>query len=251
MTLPPDYRFDDFTETEYRNLLRLAKENWEFVSFPDFQKGGRICLWRHDIDVSVHRAYRLAQIEAEEGVKATYFVHLHSKFYNAMEDVVMEKLSGILELGHMLGLHFDPQVYVSRTQSRQQALDLISFEQQTLQNLFMTNVSAFSFHHPDIGGWLDFTVDAIGGMVNAYGSHIREHFRYCSDSNGYWRFQRLKDLLETAADSKLHVLTHPEWWQSSAMSPRERILRAIEGRAFQTREWYEKTLIEMGRQNVR
>src|SRR5215212_5067659 len=152
MALPTNYHFDDFTETEYRRSLRLAKKNWELVSFPHFRQAGKICLWRHDIDVSVHRAYRLAQIEAEEDMQATYFVHLHSKFYNTFEDDVMRRILGILALGHRLGLHFDPQVYVNQTKSREDALQHIVFERQLLQNLFHADVDVFSFHHPDVGG---------------------------------------------------------------------------------------------------
>ena len=54
---------------------------------------------------------------------------------------------------------------------------------------------------------------------------------YVSDSNGYWRFERLPEVLAAGAHERLHVLTHPEWWQEEAMSPRERILRCIAGRA--------------------
>lgn len=37
---------------------------------------------RHDIDNSLSQALRLAEIEAEEGVKSTWFVLLRTDFYN-------------------------------------------------------------------------------------------------------------------------------------------------------------------------
>lgn len=78
--------FETFTEHEYRNLLRITKVNWQILPFSASQSKGRICLWRHDIDFSVHRAYKLAQIEAEKQIQSTFFIHLHSHFYNALED---------------------------------------------------------------------------------------------------------------------------------------------------------------------
>ena len=245
------YLFGDFTEVEYRKLLRLAKANWEFISFPDYRRLGRVCLWRHDIDFSAHRAYRLAQIEAEEGIRATYFVHLHSRFYNALEDEVAQLISSIQALGHMLGLHFDPHFWVAFQNDRCDSLQQMRFERRIMQRLFEAEVPAFSVHMPDTGDWPGIDADSVCGMVNAYGPYIRSSYRYCSDSNGYWRFDRLKDVLESATDEKLHILTHPEMWTPEAMSPRARVTRCIEGRAARQQRWYDDTLAKWGRINVR
>ena len=79
-----DYRFDDFTEKGYREALALARVHWAFESFGTERREPH-ALWRHDIDVSPNRALRLAQIEHEGGLKATYFFLLHCEFYNCME----------------------------------------------------------------------------------------------------------------------------------------------------------------------
>ena len=42
----------------------------------------RQIIWRHDIDMSVHRAYSLAKLERGLGVKSTFFILPHSEFYN-------------------------------------------------------------------------------------------------------------------------------------------------------------------------
>ncbi|MBM4447577.1 MAG: hypothetical protein FJ023_09610 [Chloroflexi bacterium] len=246
-----DYHFEDFTEPEYRKLLRLAKASWELIPFMDYRKRGRLCLWRHDVDFSAHRAHRLAQIEAEEGVQATYFIHLHSKFYNALEDEVVERISKIQALGHILGLHFDPQFYSAFLNSRTEVLKQMEFERRTMQRVFKTKVSAFSIHIPELSNWSSIDADEVGGMINACGQYIKNNYRYCSDSNGYWRFLRLKDLLEAAEDERLHVLTHPEMWTPEPMSPRLRVTRCIEGRAARQHQWYDDILARAGRENVR
>ncbi len=246
------YYFEDFTENEYRKILKLAKQSWEFIPFAEYRRSGRLCLWRHDLDFSVHRAYRLAQIEAEEGLRATYFILLHSPFYNALENEVLRLISGIRDLGHDLGLHFDPTSYTDLFHSADLFAEKLAFEQGILSSVFGVEIRAFSLHNPTVGDWLVRAEqeDEIAGMVNAYGPYTRHNYGYCSDSNGYWRFRRLRDVLTAATDERLHVLLHDGWWTPEAMSPRQRISRAIEGRAAWQLRIYDQMLAETGRENV-
>ena len=237
----------DFTEAEYRRLLRLALSSYRFIAFPELRSAEpRSVLWRHDIDLSVHRALALARIEAEEGVRTTYFLNLHSAFYNALESDVARRVREIVALGHDLGVHFDPTFYTRRAIPLEEAL---AWERRLLESVFGSAVSSFSLHNPDAAGWRD-DRDEIAGLVNAYGGTLRALFAYCSDSNGYWRFRRLRDVLEAAEDERLHVLTHPEWWVPEPMLPRARVARCIDGRAARQHERYDRALDEMGRRNV-
>src|SRR5205814_3984178 len=111
-------------------------------------------------------------------------------------------------------------------------------------------VSAFSLHNPDLAGWSDGR-DEIGAMVNASGSYVTQHYTYASDSNGYWRFTPLDEVLTDGEHERLHVLTHPEWWVPEPMSPRERVSRAIEGRAQRQHARYDEVMKAMRRENVR
>jgi hypothetical protein len=237
----------DFTEAEYRRLLRLALRSYRPIAFPQFRSAepGSL-LWRHDLDFSVHRALALARIEAEEGVHATYFLNLHSAFYNAFEAEIADRAGQIVALGHDLGVHFDPSFYAARGAPPEEAL---AAERRLLESVFETAVLSFSLHNPETAGWRD-DRDEIAGMVNAYGASLRATFAYCSDSNGYWRFRRLRDVLEAAEDERLHVLTHPEWWVPEPMPPRARVARCIDGRAARQHERYDRVLAEMGRRNV-
>lgn len=243
-------QFEEFTETGYRCLLRLAKARWQLSNFADYKKAGKICLWRHDIDFSVHRAYRLAQIEMEEGVKATYFIHLHNMFYNLLEDTNMILISRIRDLGHDIGLHFDPAFWAARIETENDMNAWLTFEQKILQQTFQVEIRAFSFHNPNIGNWLSMDKDEMSGMINAYGRYFKQNYGYCSDSNGYWRFSRLKDVLEMGRENKLQVLTHPAWWTLDPMSPRVRISRCIDGRAKRQHRKYDEFLEKTGRINI-
>ena len=68
-------------------------------------------------------------------------------------------------------------------------------------------------------------------MINTYAKEIKTAVTYCSDSNGYWRFKRMFDLIANEKPEKLQILTHPEWWTLNIMSPKEKVWRSIEGRS--------------------
>ena len=246
-----NYHFEDFTENEYRKLLRIARADWTFISYADYRRPGKVCLWRHDLDLSVHRGYRLAQIEAEEGIRATFCIPLHSKSYNPLEQEITNLILAICNLGHDLGLHFDPTFYASRLQCDDDLQAFLKFEQQFLAEMFQAEIRVVSFHNPDVGNSLRLDQDEIAGMINTYGRYFKQHYGYCSDANGYWRFRRLRDVLEAAEDEKLQVLTHPGWWVPEPMSPRGRIARCVEGRAAKISMLYDRRVAERGRENVR
>jgi hypothetical protein len=246
-----NYHFEDFTETEYRKLVRLARENWKIVPFTERRKAGKICLWRHDMDLSPHRARRLAEIESEEGLSATYLVLLHSTFYCALEKEIREIIKGIARLGHDIGLHFDPGFYGAEELEGNGLGRLLAFEKNVLETAIGVRVSAISFHNSEkMPPAVKPEDEEVAGMVNTSSRYIREKFGYCSDSNGYWRFRRLREVLESGVDQRLHVLTHPGWWVPEVMSPRERVARCINGRANTHLKYYESAMADYGRTNV-
>lgn len=244
------YCFKDFTEDNYRKLLVLAKDKYKFIDYGRYRNQGRNILWRHDLDFSVHRARRLAQIEAEEGVNSTFFVNIHSDFYNALEPEIMDIIFEIIELGHNLGLHFDPIPYTRKIIDIFDLEPYLNLEKEILERIFKTSISALSFHNPEAANCLSVTQEVLCGMVNSYSEYLKLNYGYCSDSNGYWRFERLEDVLKSGKYEKLQVLTHDGWWVPQPASPRDRISRCIEGRAKAQHKRYDNLLKKYRRENV-
>ncbi len=242
--------FKDFTEENYRYLLRIAKQHYQFITYTGIEKPGKKLLWRHDIDLSVQRAYRLAQIEKEEGVYSTYFIHLHNEFYNLFEFDITQKIKEIRDMGHEIALHFDP-LYYGNIKTLEQLEKYLNLEKHFIEDVFNIKCKAFSFHNPDTFNYKAFTQTQIAGMINTYSNFLQDNYAYCSDSNGYWRFERLQDVLESQKYDNLQVLTHPGWWTPESMSPRDRITRCIEGRAAAQHQRYDELMERMGRQNIR
>lgn len=244
-----ELEFGDFTEARYRDLLRLAKASYQVV---DFSTAGasRTILWRHDCDASMHRALKLAEIEAEEGVKATYFLFPRCLYYNLMSADVAQCVRRIKSLGHDIALHFDP-TYYGETLRGQALLQAITRERDLIAGEFGSSPVAISFHLFGILDPSELEDDIIADMVNAYGRSLRASYGYVSDSNGVWRHQRLKTVLEQATDERLQVLTHPEWWTPEVMPPRARLQRAIDGYASAMGRWYDEITATHDRPNIR
>ncbi len=127
----------------------------------------------------------------------------------------------------------------------------LTAERELLGELAETPIDAVSFHNPTVGEMLRFDSETIAGMANAYSARIREEYAYVSDSNGYWRHGRPNSLIDPDVTPRLHVLTHPEWWQDEPMSPRDRVVRCLDGRRAAALVAYDDLLERFSRENIR
>lgn len=91
---------------EYRRLLTLAlAQGYTLVSLeswladPEVYAGGDVMILRHDVDQCPAAAVRMAAIEAELGVRSTWYF----RWRTAQSTVIQE----IREAGHEVGLHYE------------------------------------------------------------------------------------------------------------------------------------------------
>lgn len=240
--------FSDFTEDNYRRLLRLAKSRYRFAGYREAGEQG-VVLWRHDLDASMNRSLRLAEIERDEGVTATYFLFPRCLYYNLLNPLTHALVLRIIAMGHEIGLHFDPTHY-GKGLTKGQLVEAIAAERDLIRREFGAEPTAVSFH---LYGVLEEPMpddDELAGLVNAYSRRLRETHGYVSDSNGVWLHRRLEDVLAEAKEGRLQVLTHPEWWTDEVMAPRARLQRAIDGYAAAMGRWYDETVAKSGRPNL-
>lgn len=241
--------WSDFTETAFRGHIQALKAGgYRFIAFGQ-QVEGRQVLWRHDVDFSVHRAARMAQVEAEEGVRATYFVNARSDFYNLAEPAVAALARRIRDLGHDVGMHFDSDAYGAEAWTIERLEWAVDRERTLLELLLDTPIRAMSWHNPTLSNVLQFEAEELCGLVNAYSAHYRDDFVYASDSNGYWRFKPMAEVIAEGHE-RLHLLTHCGWWTPEALSPAGRVRRCIDGRAKAVWDAYAGVLRRSGRRNV-
>jgi hypothetical protein len=228
----------DFTEVAYVDLLERAAARYRFVDYSTDAGEGAL-IWRHDIDYSPHRALALAKLEAARNLRCIYHVLLDSRYYNLFEPEIARIVRAIATLGHEIGLHFDWDVFERpEVVTERQLHERIAFEKLVIETATGVPTSSISFHNYVLNQSRIETADQICGLFNAAAPRIRDRFKYVSDSNGIWRHERLVDLLSGASPTRLHVLTHPEWWTPEPMTPMNRIERVIDGRARANRQIY-------------
>lgn len=230
MTNREKYRFDDFTLDNYKRLIKLAKEKgFHFILHKDeFNPMRKDIIWRHDVEFEPDVALKMAQIEHEESVQATYFFQLHCPYYNVLDPHYREVFHDIKNLGHHVGLHFDSAYWGINDEN--QLNDYIILDKEYLEKNMDVEIDTFSFHNttPFTQSCLQYKY---GGLINVYSSYFKEHYSYCGDSLGYWRFDRLEDVLNDDKVQHLQVLTHDANWSDEVLSPRKRLAKAMLGRA--------------------
>lgn len=219
----------NFTETAYKDLIESIKNNGYTFALFSCASGTehKHVLLRHDIDMSPHRAATLAAIEKQKGAISTYFLHLHSKFYNLFEDNVVEKINMIIDCEQVLGLHFDIDFYTNNFKSID-PFDMIDIERDFVWDTFGRKPMAISFHIPSLSSVEIPDSEKIRGIPNANSKYIRENYAYCSDSNAMWNHNSIESLIEKSP--KIHLLIHPEWWTYNKMDRMDKAFRCINGR---------------------
>jgi hypothetical protein len=240
------YHFEDFTLCNYRKLLILASNKYTFHFFnEDYVK--RSIILRHDLEFSVPIALEMAQIEADLGIKATYFIQLHSEFYNALEKATIKSILEIRKLGHQIGLHFDSHFW--DIENEKQLEGKVSFDKEMLEGYIDSKLKAFSFHNNT-----EFTLscrkEKYAGLLNVYSNYFRKHYAYNADSLGYWRFERLEDRLREGKEDAIHILIHDGMWQKKVLPPRRRIYKVIDENAERLKIIYDSYLEKVGQKNI-
>lgn len=184
-----------FSLEHYRELLDAARlGNYEFAFFDGVPESGDLLL-RHDVDLSLDAALKVAELEAESGVASTYFLMTQSVFYNLASPEGLRALNRLRELGHRVGLHavwpgaelderFDPVV---------------------------------AWHNPNP----DYMSEQIDGLVNVMQPPYFDPAHYRSDSNQRWRHGCPHLQLERGEFEWLQLLTHPEIWVYPGNTMRE------------------------------
>lgn len=192
----------------------------EFAADPEVFD--RILVLRHDVDYSLEYAVALARLEADLGVRSTFFVRLHSRFYDPTQPKQTKFVRQIAELGFEIGLHYE-YATLGTDGGRGAAL---ARERNLLAALAETEICGASEHMPafhgrDVaGGGRHITDEELveGGFAyEAHGALFSEQLRYLSDSNQRWRTGCLHEAI--GVNPMLYCLIHPVWWVENAPEP--------------------------------
>jgi len=201
-----------YSAAHYRFLLRLAKATHRLPLVRDvafgqpLEKSGEddpFFLIRHDVDITPWAALAMAELEAEEGVATTYYYRLHAPFYNLLDAAVLDSVLRVAELGHEVGLHYEPGFFLARGLDPVEGTrrdirvfeELVGFETRTIAQ-----------HQPSQGPVLD---DISPEHPCAYQPALVRDIPYFGDSGFHWREGCVCTKLDRP---RLHTLIHPHSW---------------------------------------
>jgi hypothetical protein len=186
----------------YRELLEAARGGgYRFRFFEGRPEPGDLFL-RHDVDLMLEAAVELAELEAQEGVHATYFLMTESVFYNLASHEGRAALERLRELGHRVGLH-------------------AVWPRAELEERFDPVVA---WHNPDP----DYVSRPLDGLVNVMAPPWFSRETYRSDSNQRWRSGCPHEELASGSFEWLQLLTHPEIWVYGGATMRESMLSMLD-----------------------
>jgi hypothetical protein len=189
-----------FDLTHYAEILEAAKAGgYRFAFFDTPPEPGTVIL-RHDVDLSIDAALRLAEVEADAGAAATYFLMTRSEFYNLDSQSGEDAVDRLRRLGHRVGLHA-VWPYVDRDDRFDPVL---------------------AWHNPDP----EYMRDPVEELVNVMEAPWADVYR--SDSNQHWRQGCPHEELAAGAFERLQLLTHPEIWVYPGETMRETMLAMLD-----------------------
>lgn len=211
----------EFTFKGYSDLIEtLRVSGYSFADYHNYESFNRCVVLRHDIDNSIEKAVVIAEMERKMEVRSTFFVLLRTDFYNPVSKKGMAGLKKIQALGHEIGLHFDEMAY----DALDGIVDAIKHEAGILSNIIGSPVTTVSMHRPS-QKTLDANYD-LNPMVNSYGKTFFNDFKYLSDSRRRWR-EPVLDIIKSSQYERLHILTHPIWYQEEEETIHDTIKRFV------------------------
>ncbi len=225
----------DFTHAVYARLLQtLLERGYSFLTFSAYakevEKSVPVVLLRHDVDRLPSRSVKLAELEAEYGVRSTYFFRVKPCSFSK------GAISRVISLGHEVGYHYE-------------SLSDAKGDMEAGWNLFIEGVRRFH----EFGGissiamhgrpfspwdnrdlWRQYDYRTLGILIEAYLDLDWNRFLYFSDTGRSWSMDdNIRDFPEGVKPPKgiasthdliafldrqpldVVISTHPERWSRS------------------------------------
>src|SRR5947207_13599248 len=144
----------DFSYSYLKKLLEVIRSDFQPQLLGNAVRPGRPtdkrpAFLRHDVDVDLGKALRMAEIEHEHGVPATYMIMNASLMYSLRDGSVRRALRELQSLGHEVGLHFDcPEELRQQEGDVSQLQGKIEAACSELEECIAVPVKSLSFHRP-------------------------------------------------------------------------------------------------------
>lgn len=167
---------------------------------------------RHDVDIDLHCAYKMASIESEMGISSTYFILSTSDLYNINSKKNRQLIKKMDKDGFEIGLHFDPTIYgdVSDEQLYMHVLN----ETKIIEDIIGKKIESISLHNPSVHNKYPIFIN----YNNAYDKRFFSEENYISDSCKSFRNKDIYKFIKNGDTNVLQMVLHPIHFSDSGES---------------------------------
>jgi hypothetical protein len=245
-----------FSYIEYENIISLVKMNLPIMDFSDItDETEKFCVLRHDIEFSIDRALKIAEIEKSLGISSTYTVQLRNNTYNALSQKNIDIIRKINNMGHKIGLHQNPPMM-----NDEKLIKYILKDIETLEHYYGFEVDRYAFHRCGSNPEILKRYVEIPNKINCYDKKFFHYFKgdtpkklrvyYLADSNHKWKYGHPLELNFNKVN-KIQLLTHPYSWTEDGFDNysnyltliRERKVELVESMDTETRTFPKELLL--------
>ena len=189
----------DFTIKIYKQLLEsLIKQNYSFQTFEDFIQKPIIksIVLRHDVDLLPQNSLRFAKIQADLGIKGTYYFRAVPESWD--EKIIKE----IANLGHEIGYHYE----CLTTCNGNVDLAMNDFKENLLELRKLAPVSTICMHGSPMSKfdskdlWLNNNYKDFGIIAEPYFDVDFSKVTYLTDTGRRWDGEKVsvRDKVDTS-----------------------------------------------------
>jgi hypothetical protein len=223
----------DFTHSRYNGLLTAFREQgYCFLTFIEYLEGkaeGKTVILRHDVDRDLSSALRMAEMEARQGLRATY---------NFRQDAFRRNpglIATVQELGHEIGYHYEELARYRGDQHK--ALE--HFRNNLEEARRVANVHTIAMHGSPLSRyhnlllWKDYDYRTLAVAGEAYLDVDYGEVFYLTDTGRLWNDRRfnlrdhcgkisdlswcctnelIRDIRRGVVPSKVMLNVHPGRW---------------------------------------
>ena len=227
----------DFTFAKFRELCEaISSSGYELLTVREYLRGNneqeRFVILRHDIDVKPERGLKMAEIEKEHGILATYYIRMTEEVF---KPIIIRRIA---EMGHEIGYHYE---VIDKTEGdKNKAIEI--FKQELTKLRKVCNVDTICAHGNSLTPWdnqslwNDYIFKDYDIIGEAYLSINFDNILYLSDTGRNWSNRyKVKDivynsnsnvlsgikstddvieLLKQKKCKRIYLLSHP-WWNDN------------------------------------
>lgn len=228
----------DFTFKKFEELCTtISSSNYEKLSVSEFlhkkDKPEKLIILRHDIDVKIDRALRMAYIENLHGIRSTYYFRMTDEVFKP------EIIKKIEELGHDIGYHYE--VMDKAKGDTNKAMEIFKNELKDLRKI--CPIDTICMHGNSRTPWNNrqlwdfYDIQDFGIIGEAYLSIDFSDILYISDTGRNWgnrykvkdnaggmfgkeilsKLRNTDDVIELINEmkvNKIYLLSHPRWTEN-------------------------------------